>query len=257
MRLQRNDQHDIQACNQTRAVQDRPFRNLTIVNEVSVSREYADHDGILAEGRFRMACLSSILTVLDNPAAAAFPAGHYGTRLQSLEDQTLRPSIGVADDHRYTPAMSSSVVIILAVLFFVAAALYASVGHAGASGYLAVMALVGVSPAVMKPTALVLNIVVAAIASLLYGRAGAFSWRTFWPFAVTSVPASFIGGRLVVPARGAVRWGSHLYLAHHLQELRLARGEIFVKLGFHALLGEVAGGEPGSHLHLAHHLQEK
>ena len=115
-------------------------------------------------------------------------------RSQRLDD-------GTETDRRYTRAVSSSVVIILAALFFVTAALYASVGHAGASGYLAAMALLGVSPAIMKPTALALNILVATIASLLYWRAGAFSWRTFWPFAVTSVPASFIGGRLVVPVR--------------------------------------------------------
>lgn len=97
--------------------------------------------------------------------------------------------------------MSLSVIIVLAALFFLTAALYASVGHAGASGYLAAMALVGVSPAVMRPTALALNILVATIASVQYARVRAFSWRTFWPFALPAVPAAFFGGRLVLPVR--------------------------------------------------------
>jgi uncharacterized membrane protein YfcA len=65
-------------------------------------------------------------------------------------------------------------VALLAVLIFAAAILYSSVGHAGASGYLAAMALVGVAPAEMKPTALALNILVATIATVRYYRAGYF-----------------------------------------------------------------------------------
>ncbi|MBI5512758.1 MAG: sulfite exporter TauE/SafE family protein [Deltaproteobacteria bacterium] len=89
----------------------------------------------------------------------------------------------------------------LTALIFLAAALYASVGHAGASGYLAAMALVGVAPAQMKPTALVLNLLVASVATWRFSRAGCFSWRVLWPFAVTSVPMAFVGGMLAVPSR--------------------------------------------------------
>ncbi len=92
-----------------------------------------------------------------------------------------------------------SVVWLIAFCFLLAAALYASVGHAGASGYLAVMALFGVAPAVMRPTALTLNILVALIATVKFYRAGCFSWSLFWPFAISSVPAAFLGGRLVLP----------------------------------------------------------
>lgn len=67
--------------------------------------------------------------------------------------------------------------LILAGLIFLAALLYASVGHAGASGYLAAMALMGIAPAVMKPAALALNILVAAIAFAKFYRVGAFSWQ--------------------------------------------------------------------------------
>lgn len=87
----------------------------------------------------------------------------------------------------------------LAILIFAAGLLYSSVGHAGASGYLAAMALFGLAPDVMKPTALVLNILVAIIATWHFFRAGYFSWRIFWPFAVGSIPFAFIGGALSLP----------------------------------------------------------
>jgi uncharacterized membrane protein YfcA len=89
--------------------------------------------------------------------------------------------------------------LILTTVFLIAAMLYASVGNAGASGYLAVMALFGLAPAVMKPTALVLNILVASIASLHFVRVHSFSWSIFWPFALTSIPFSYLGGRLLLP----------------------------------------------------------
>ena len=90
--------------------------------------------------------------------------------------------------------------IILAILMFIAALLYSSVGHAGASGYLAAMALVGISPATMKPTALALNILVAVIATLKFYRVGAFSWRLFWPMALMSIPCAYMGGLLILPS---------------------------------------------------------
>jgi uncharacterized membrane protein YfcA len=97
--------------------------------------------------------------------------------------------------------MPVSETVIIAILFFVGAALYASVGHAGASAYLAVMGLYTFAPSVMKPTALALNILVAAVATLKFYRAGLFSWRLFWPFAVASIPAAFIGGAMTLPTR--------------------------------------------------------
>lgn len=90
--------------------------------------------------------------------------------------------------------------LLLAALVFVAALLYSTVGHAGASGYLAAMALMGVAPDVMRPTALTLNVAVALIASFKFFRAGCFSWPLFWPFAVASVPAAYLGGRLQLPS---------------------------------------------------------
>ena len=82
----------------------------------------------------------------------------------------------------------------LTLLIFVAALLYSSVGHAGASGYLAAMALFGLAPDVMKPTALVLNLVVATVGTIRFARAGHFEWKIFWPLAALSMPMAFLGG---------------------------------------------------------------
>lgn len=88
---------------------------------------------------------------------------------------------------------------LLAVAVLIVALLYSSVGHAGASGYLAVMSLFALPPAVIKPVALVLNILVATIATWQFWRAGYFSWRLFWPFAALSVPLAFVGGYVNLP----------------------------------------------------------
>lgn len=84
----------------------------------------------------------------------------------------------------------------LTALIGLAALLYSSVGHAGASGYLAAMALCGTATPALKPTALVLNLLVAALGSWRFCKAGHFRWRVLWPFALTSVPAAFWGGAL-------------------------------------------------------------
>ena len=89
--------------------------------------------------------------------------------------------------------------ILITVLIFAAAMLYSSVGHGGASGYLAVMALFSFAPATMRPTALILNILVSSIAAYKFSRAGFFSWRIFYPFAMASVPLAFVGGSLSLP----------------------------------------------------------
>ena len=93
--------------------------------------------------------------------------------------------------------MTGLELIVLAALIFAAATLYTSVGHAGASGYIAAMALVGVAPGVMKPTALVLNILVAGLATARWTSNGRdLAWRSLLPLVVTSVPAAFIGGAI-------------------------------------------------------------
>ena len=95
--------------------------------------------------------------------------------------------------------MDAIVLALLAAGMLFAAFGYASVGHGGASAYLAAMALAGIAPAQMRPIALVLNILVSALATYKFHRAGYFHWRLFWPFAVVSIPLAFIGGAITLP----------------------------------------------------------
>jgi uncharacterized membrane protein YfcA len=89
-----------------------------------------------------------------------------------------------------------SLLIGIAIIAF----LYSSVGHAGASGYIAVMTLCGLAPATIRPIALLLNIIVAIITSIQFRRAGYFDWQLFWPFALLSIPAAALGGYVQLPA---------------------------------------------------------
>lgn len=88
---------------------------------------------------------------------------------------------------------------VIGAAFFLVALLYSAVGHAGATGYLAVMALAGIQPALMKPTALMLNIIVASIATYKYSRNGAISLRLLIPLIVVSIPCAYLGGRINLP----------------------------------------------------------
>jgi uncharacterized membrane protein YfcA len=97
--------------------------------------------------------------------------------------------------------MTVDILLLLCAGILVVAFLYSSVGHAGASGYIATMTLFELAPEVIKPAALVLNILVASIASWQFWRAGFFSWRLFWPFAILSAPFAFLGGYLNLPAQ--------------------------------------------------------
>ncbi len=87
---------------------------------------------------------------------------------------------------------------LLLILLLVVAFLYASVGHGGASGYLALMSLFAFPVTFMKPAALVLNILVSAISFYFYYREKKFEWKLFYPFAITSIPFSFLGGIITI-----------------------------------------------------------
>lgn len=88
--------------------------------------------------------------------------------------------------------------LIIAPLIFLAALLFSSVGHGGASAYLAVFALASMAPAEMRPAALSLNVLVASIGLYKFYQVGAFNWSLFWPIALTSIPAAFIGGQITL-----------------------------------------------------------
>ncbi len=140
----------------------------------------------------------------------------------------------------------TAIFIILAI--FIVAVMYSSVGHGGASGYLAVMALFGLIQDVTRPTALVLNLFVASIATFQFWRAGYFSWRTLWPFAVTSVPAAFIGGMISLPTNVyKMILGVVLMLAAFRLAWKLTSGtdsktpNILVALAIGAVIGLLSG----------------
>ncbi len=88
---------------------------------------------------------------------------------------------------------------LIPILIFVMAVLYSSVGHGGASGYLAVLSFFSLLPDEMATTALCLNVLVSSLAFGTFYRAGYFSWSLIWPFIVASIPAAFIGGMIQVP----------------------------------------------------------
>jgi uncharacterized membrane protein YfcA len=92
-----------------------------------------------------------------------------------------------------------TILLLLAAAMLVASFVYASVGHGGASAYIAAMALAGVAPAEMRPIALALNIVVSSLAAYKFWRAGHFRWRLFWPFAAVSIPFAYLGGAITLP----------------------------------------------------------
>lgn len=110
--------------------------------------------------------------------------------------------------------MSVEHIIIAFVLFGLIAVLYSSVGHAGASGYLAIMALLSFAPETIKPTSLILNIVVAGIASYKYLKADLFDKRIFFPVIISSLPMAFLGGYITLnPKYFKLVAGCFLFLA--------------------------------------------
>ena len=127
-------------------------------------------------------------------------------------------------------------VAILCASFFVVATLYSTVGHAGASGYLAMMALVGLAPEVMRPTALTLNILVAGFTVYRFRQARFFSWSGLWPFLVGSVPFAAAGGiqslsrGAYYSAMGIVLLLAALYLVLRAIGLRTAMPEGVVRV---------------------------
>lgn len=91
--------------------------------------------------------------------------------------------------------MTASAQILIPVLLLIVAFLYASVGHGGASGYIAVLTLFNIAMPVYKPVVLVLNIIIAGIAFIQFYRAGYFKWKLAFPFLITSIPAAYIGSQ--------------------------------------------------------------
>ncbi len=115
------------------------------------------------------------------------------------------------------PTSPEALALLLGLVFLVAAA-YSSVGHGGASGYLAVLSFFGLAPAAMASSALCLNLLVSALSFAAYFRAGHFAFRLLWPFLLTSVPFAFLGGLAGISARAymAVLAGVLIFAAFRL-----------------------------------------
>jgi hypothetical protein len=117
--------------------------------------------------------------------------------------------------------MSTETLILAFFLFLIISIFYSSVGHAGASGYLAIMALLSFAPETIKPTSLILNIIVASIASAKYLKAGFFDKKIFYSFILTSLPAAFIGGYVhISPGYFKLLAGIFLILASILMVIK-------------------------------------
>lgn len=136
------------------------------------------------------------------------------------------------------------VAIFIIFAIFVVAVLYSSVGHGGASGYLAVMALLAVPPVQTRPSALVLNLFVASIGAFQFWRVGYFSWKLFWPFALLSIPFAFIGGMINLPTNVyKIVLGVVLLLAALRLAWKLAAGDEIKqpKIGVCLVIGAIIG----------------
>ena len=146
--------------------------------------------------------------------------------------------------------MDATTVIALCLLFALGAALYSSVGHGGASAYIAAMALFSIAPEVMKPTALALNLLVAGLGTWRYARRDLTNWKLVLAFAVTATPAAFIGGGLHLPAIvykplvGILLWAAAarlLWQPKALAERETHAPPRWISLPAGALLGLLAG----------------
>jgi len=143
--------------------------------------------------------------------------------------------------------MEPTAIIIIFAIFLVAV-MYSSVGHGGASGYLAVMAFWAVAPEVTRPTALVLNLFVASIGTVQFYRAGYFSWRIFLPFAAASIPMAYVGGLIHLPTNAyKIVLGAVLILAAVRLAIKLKNDDqvkdppIFACLLIGAVVGLLSG----------------
>jgi len=134
--------------------------------------------------------------------------------------------------------------LLLALIAF----LYSSVGHGGASGYLAFMGLIGFDSLFMKSTALTLNLFVSGIAFIFYYRGGFFRFKLLWPFVLTSVPFAFIGAQILIdPKVYKIILGIFLLLATARMLIKPKDSESVVKiylpvaLSIGAVLGLLSG----------------
>jgi uncharacterized protein len=145
--------------------------------------------------------------------------------------------------------LADTSLLLSALVFLLIALLYASVGQAGASGYIAAMALLGFAPESIKPTALLINSLVALLVAWRFTRAGHLDWQRLWPFAVLAIPMAALGGFISLPALWFERLlGSLLLFAGVLTFLGTSMGDgqvrrapLWLALLLGALIGLLSG----------------
>jgi uncharacterized membrane protein YfcA len=146
--------------------------------------------------------------------------------------------------------VDSTTLAALCLFFALGAALYSSVGHGGASAYIAAMALFSVAPETMKPTALALNLLVAGFGTWRYARRGLTNWKLVFAFALTATPAAFVGGGIHLPAIyykplvGVLLWAAAarlLWQPKALAERQTKAPSLWLSLPSGAVLGLLAG----------------
>jgi uncharacterized membrane protein YfcA len=144
--------------------------------------------------------------------------------------------------------MAPDQILLLCAALLAISFLYSSVGHAGASGYIAIMTLFGLLPGFIRPTALILNILVASIATWQFCRAGHFVWRIFWPYALLSVPCAFLGGMFHLPTHifkiilGIILVCSSIMLLIKIRSSdEVSSPNIRISIGTGGILGLLAG----------------
>lgn len=138
--------------------------------------------------------------------------------------------------------MPSGEFLLVCGAILVVAFLYSAVGHAGASGYIAVLTLFGYTAQVIRPIGLILNVMVATIGVIQFARAGHFSWRLFWPFAVLAVPMAFVGGYVTLPTHWLKILIGIVLLASSVQFLRKATADGEVRAPATGVAVAVGGG---------------
>ncbi|HEY1009003.1 MAG: sulfite exporter TauE/SafE family protein [Daejeonella sp.] len=134
-------------------------------------------------------------------------------------------------------------------LLFIVAMLYSSVGHGGASGYLALMAIYAFSPEVMKPTALILNLFVSLTSFIQFYRGEHFKWKIFMPLALASIPLAFLGGLVIMEASVYKKiLGSLLFIPvirflffANIPDSELRKSNIFLSVLIGSLIGFLSG----------------
>lgn len=146
--------------------------------------------------------------------------------------------------------MDTQSLILIATLMGLGAMLYTSVGHAGASAYLAIMAMFGMTPDIMKPTALVLNILVASFTTWRFARTGQVDYRRALPFILGALPLAFLGGRYGLPTEfyrpllGALLWVAALRLLWPTalrQQSQITKPPLWAGIGGGAGIGLLSG----------------